>query len=493
MIEDFEKERKMNSSTEFDVLFEYKFEGSVKLEVNIPRQETPLVCSAFDIIMSERFGGSFYYPRFPDKRTRCRYEWFLSYKKDPYGIRISTYFDVGDKDIMELPFLLSWGPRFASNAGTQFSKITQKRIVEEIQSVGRDINKIIHEEPRIIWTFLSHIDLPPGRGIEHVVTSDFITVYPSVRHKKEGVLLSAVGVHIPAHFRAQAKNIGLPIFDKFIALLSLLSGAPIARARVKWPKNFKFNDAFEGKDVSIEKLYPMTRYEIALKQLSDLTDIIKIAVNLISQPSIVNNQVLWRSTNAYVAGQEIKQNQPTLSSVAFIASLAAYSKETKCDGNVTCSKCGNLSVAKGFRHDLVSEKDSLIEAVRNALLMEPDSKEMKTLRNLIRDVHSKQRSAFVHDAKLRHAELDKENAQLGHPGESKIVCEELEFMEDLNSIQEIARRVLLSRLLPFDIRIQAILDSISDSGIKRHTAFTFSNTLRARRTVGIRLRRDDNP
>lgn len=77
-------EVRVNSSAEFDVLFEYKFEGSVELKVDIPRQEVPLVCSAFDIVMSERFGASFYYPRFPDKKTRCRYEWFLSYKKDPY-------------------------------------------------------------------------------------------------------------------------------------------------------------------------------------------------------------------------------------------------------------------------------------------------------------------------------------------------------------------------------------------------------------------------
>ena len=479
----------MNSPTEFDVLFEYKFEGSVKLEVDIPRQEIPLVCAAFDIVMSERFGGCFYYPRFPDKRARCRYEWFLSYKRDLYGIRISTYFDVGNEDIVELPFLRSWGPRFASNVGTPFSKAIQKRIMEEIQSVWADINRIVHEEPRIIWTFLSHIDLPPGRGIEHIVDSNVITVYPSTQHKKEGTLISAVGVHILAHFRAQAKNIGIPIFDKFIALLSLLAGNPITKARVQWPKNFKFNDIFEGEGAPIEQIYPMTRYRIAPRQHSDLTDVVKIAVDLISQPSITNDEVLWQSINAYVAGQEIKQNQPTLSSVAFIASLAAYSKGMKCDGNITCSKCGDL---ENFHHNLVSEKDALIETIRNALLIELDSEEMGTLRNLIRDVYSKQRSAFVHDAKLRHAELDNKNVELGHPGERKMVCEELEFVEDLNSIQEIARRVLLHRLISFDKRIQAILDLKSDSRIRHLTAFTFSNTLRARHPIGIRLRRDDN-
>lgn len=479
----------MNSPTEFDVHFGYKFEGSMKLEVNIPRQEIPLVCSAFDIIMSERFGGSFYYPRFPDKRTRCRYEWFLSYKRDHYGIRISTYLDVGNEDIVELPFLLSWGPRFASNVGTPYSKAIQKKIIEEIHSVWADINKIIHEEPRIIWTFLSHIDVPPGRGIEHIVDSNVITVYPSAQHKKEGGMLSAVGVHIPAHFRAQAKNIGLPIFDKFIALLSLLVGNPITKSKVKWPKNFKFNDAFEGKDAPMEQIYPMTRYKIAPRQHSDLTDVVKIAVDLISQPSIANDEVLWQSINAYVAGQEIKQSQPTLSSVAFIASLAAYSKEMKCDGNITCSKCGNLN---NFRHNLVSEKNALIETIGNALPIELDFEEMETLRNLIRDVYSKQRSTFVHDAKLRHAELDKENVQLGHPEESRIVCETLEFMEDLNSIQEIARRVLLHRLAPFDKRIQAIFDSKSGLRIRPLTSFTFSNTLRARHPVAIRMGRGDN-
>ena len=479
----------MNSSAEFDVLFEYKFEGSVELEVNIPRQEVPSVCPAFDVVMSERFGGSFYYPRFPDKKTRCRYEWFLSYKKDPYGIRISTYFDVGNEDIKRLPFLLSWGPRFACNVGTQFSKATQKRIVEEIQFVLSDINKLIRKEPYEIWTFLSHMGLPPGWGIEHTVASDLVTVHPSVRPKREGTLLSAIGVHIPAHFRAQAKGIGPPIFDKFIALLSLLAGTKITKARVEWPKNFKFENAFKGKDAPMEKIYPMTRYTIAPRQHSDLTDMVEIAIDLIAQPSIANDKVLWQSINAFVAGQEIRQSQPTLSSVAFIASLTAYSKKTRCNGDVMCSKCGTL---KSFSHDLVSEKEALIETIRNALLIERDSEELKSLHNLIKDVHSKQRSAFVHDAVLRHAELDDEELQLGHPGESKIVREELEFMEDLNSIQEIARRVLLHRLLPSDERIQTILDSRLGSRIRYRTAFTGSHTLRGRRPVGIRLRHDDN-
>lgn len=477
----------MNLPTEFDVFFEYEFEGFLKIRVKIPRERAPLVCSAFDIVMLERRGASFYYPRFHGNKTRCRYEWFLNYQKDPYGIRISTYFDVGDEDIEELPFMLSWGPRFASSIGTPFNKQTQKRVTKEIKSVLMDINRIIHEKTPKIWTFLSHVKLPPGTGIEQTITSEFITVYNSVQHKKEGNLLTAISINLPAHFGAQVKRAGTPIFDKFITLLSLLIGASIKKARTKWPKKFKFKEVFEGKGVPIGKIYPMICYKIAPRQHFDLTDITKIAIDLMAQQSFINDQVLWRSINAYVSGQEIKQSQPTLSSTAFIASLAAYSSKRQCDGEVTCSKCGNL---KDFHHDLVSERYSLIEIIKNVLQIETDSDKARDLHNLIGDVYYEQRSAFLHDAVLRHAELDKD-VQLGHPEKNKIVSKELKFKEDLDSIQRIARRVLLFRLLPFNSRIRTILNSSSDFRVKHQVQFIFATTVRGRRPVGIKLRHDE--
>lgn len=475
-------------STEFDLFFEYKVESLLKLEVNIPRQEIPLVCSAFDIMMSERFGASFYYPRYPDNKNRCRYEWFLNYQKDPYGIRVSTYFDVGDEDIKALPFMVSWGPRFASNIGTQFSKEIQRRVAKEIQSVLMDVNRIIHDKPHKMWTFLSHVELPPGQGVGKTVAGEFITVYNSVQRKKQGNLLTAIGIHLPAHFGAQAKNIGRPIFNKFISLLSLLAGAPIRKTRIERPKKFKVKEVFEGKDVPTEKIYPMTCYRVARKQQFDLMDIVSVATDLIAQQSIRDDQILWRSINAYVSGQEIKQSQPTLSSVAFIASLAAYSSRLQCHGEVTCSTCGNL---RSFHHDLVSEKDSIIETIRTVLEIKSGSSEDRDLHNLIRQVHSEQRSAFVHDAALRHAELDKDS-ELGHPGESKIISDELEFEENLESVQEIARRVLLFRLLPFNPKIQTILGSGADSRIKRRTAFICTSTIKGGRPVGVRVGRGEN-
>ncbi|MFC1713303.1 hypothetical protein ACFL6S_06540 [Candidatus Poribacteria bacterium] len=430
----------MESASEFDLHFKYRFEGSVNLEVDISRSEIPLICWAFDMAMSERLGASFYYPRLPEGSTRCRYEWFLRYQKEPHGIRISTFFDVGDEDLRELPFLISWGPKFLSNIGTLFDKVAQKRIVKEVESVWKDVNIVVREEPSAIWSFLSHIDLPPGRSIADTVTSELITVYSAMKHKREEIVLSAVAAHLPAHSRFQAVDTGLSVLDKFIALLSLLAGTSIERTRVRWPKAFKYRNTFEGRNIPKGRLYSMTSCAPAPESYQDLTEMVRIAVNLMEQASVMDDRSLWDSINAYAAGQEVMKRQPTLSSVAFIASLAAFSKGTKCKGDVTCSRCG---VLKNFRHDLIGERAAIVQTVKETLPIELSDKEAESLDDLIKAVHSKQRSAFVHDAILRHAELDKQYLRLGRPGEARIIPSELEYMEDLYSIWEIARKTLL--------------------------------------------------
>lgn len=481
----------MGISLEYDIMFEYTFDCNFTKSVNIPRQAVPLLCTAFDIVIQERIGAAFYYPRYPENNTRCRYEWFISYNRDPYGIRISTYFDVGNRDIIELPFLASWGPRFLSKVGTGFSSILKRRLAKEIESVLYDVERVINVEPTEFRTFLFYIQMPPGNCVKERVTNTFITVYPSVQLKKEPKVISAVGIHIPTHFLNQAKYAGRPIADKFISLLSLISGHSIEEARSLWPKKFKFNNVHLGTSIELEKIYSMSSCIPAPIQYKDLAEYVKIASNLLTNQVVLSNRILWQAINAFVAGLETNKSQPTLSSVAFVASLAAFTKSQKCDGEVICSKCGNLTSAKSFRHDILSEKDCLIEYVKDGLSMDLTAEEMQKLKTLIRDVHSKQRSAFVHDAILRHAEQENGMQLLCHPGKRNYISDELRFHEDLLSIRDIARRILLVKLLVFEPKIQDILDQETDFKIHRQLQFWMLGTGRAKRSVGLRINRDE--
>jgi hypothetical protein len=295
---------------------------------------------------------------------------------------------------------------------------------------------------------------------------------------------------LPTHFLNQTKYAGRPIADKFISLLSLISGHPIEEVMSLWPKKFKFNNVHLGTSIELEKIYSMSSCIPAPIQYKDLTDCVRIASNLLTNQAVLNNRILWQAINAFVAGLDINKTQPTLSSVAFVASLAAFTKSQKCEGEIVCSKCGNLSSTKSFRHDILSEKDCLIEYVKDGLSWDLTAEEMQKLKILIRDVHSKQRSAFVHDAILRHAEQENGTQLLGHPGIRKHISDELRFQEDLLSIRDIARRILLVKLLLYEPKIQDILDKENDFKVHRQLQFFMLGTGRAKRSVGLRINRN---
>lgn len=467
--------------TEFSINFKYKFEDQINLKVNIKRNQIPKMCNAFDVLIAERGGITSYYPRKPSNNaTMCRYEWFMNYEDDPYGIRISTLFIVEDKDINELTFLLSWGSNLKSKVGTSFSEDLLKDIKNEIQSFLSDLNEVINKKPNIIWTLVYYLDLKPGNGIKESINNDIMTIYPTVKHIKKGNLITAIGMHIHAHYKSEAKNKWFYSFNKTVTLLSLFLDSTCKRAIIELPEGFE-QPTFEGKDISTEKIYPMEDYTYETGEIFEIKDIFSIVINLMSISSLHNDKKLWQSINAYVAGQEIQNNQPTLSSVAFITSLAAFSKGLKCNGEIICSKCGNL---ENFHHNLKSEKDSLIEDISKTLQIDSNAEKMKDLENLIKNVYYKQRSAFVHDAILRHSELDKDiKIEILHPTDKKNISKKLEFDEDLRSIQHLARAVLLHKLLPFDRRIQVLIDSMgSDLKIMHPTLFgghfTFKGTHR---------------
>lgn len=469
----------MSTDVEYDVSFKYTIENSYQAEVLIPRKEIPLVCEAFEIVMQDRFGASFYYPRSPNGKTTCRYEWFLKYKNDPYGIRLTAIIYVGNTNITQCEFFVSWGPRFSINKGKGFPKYLENRIVQEIGSVREEVEKILRQQPNELWTFFSYIKFPPGTFIKESIISEILTFYPTVYDNSNKNYISAVGIHVPAFYKEQAKSNAQPILDRFIALLSLLSGKTFSQIIKPLPKQLKSSNVILGSNITMQQLYQKNWKTI--DSYTNLSDVAEIAINLLSNNLLINDETLWESIYAYVSGQEITRKQPTLSSVAFVASLAAYSKVEKCKGSISCSKCGEISL----KHNLISEKESIINEILKVIFPKLDDNETKELRSLIRDVHSKQRSAFVHDAKLRHAEIDK-NINLGRPDKTRIVSTELQYSEDLHSIQELSRRVLLSRLISFDEKIAPLIQAVQPSRIRKNAIVYASHTLRARRPIGVR-------
>jgi hypothetical protein len=443
----------------YSINFDYTHELGFETKINFNTQDISLICSAFEIAVMEKNGGCQYLTRDPtENETRCRYEWLINYENDPYGIRISAFFDVSKHNLEKFVFLISWGDNFQNNG--KFDDVAQKHVENEINLFLLEVNNIINEKPQDDWTYTFYVNLPMVTVIK-TIKRDSITIYPSMKHKMNTENVLAICVHSKGHFGEQVKKETILIFNKLMAILSLLLNFPLKEANMQFSDNFKHERLFNSKNIPLEKVFPIDDYKISPiipNAIPDISEIVDIAISLMDKLDPKEDDVLWRAINSYIAGISTKTEQPTLSSIAFISSLAAFSKSKSCKGKLNCSKCGELS----FQHNLSSEKNEIIENIKNTLKIKEEYNE--TLNDLVIKVYNKQRSSFVHDAVLRHAEAEKDVFSLTvyRPEKDGSISNEIKFLEDLFTIQGIARQVLLNKLLKYDTRIQNILDNDID-------------------------------
>ena len=127
--------------------------------------------------------------------------------------------------------------------------------------------------------------------------------------------------------------------------------------------------------------------------------------------------------------------------VALIAALTLFRRANKCSGSITCSQCGPLD----FRHDTVGESTSIANSLCDDFgLEEQDTRRVK-LQKVIRRVYRTQRSAYVHEAVLRHDEFGRE-VPLCVPTEKLVISPQIAAHNELVTLDFLTRRALLQHL-----------------------------------------------
>lgn len=439
--------------------FDFPIKAQCDARVKIKhQQQAPLLCGALETSVLERNGAIFYFTRHPNENsTFCRYEWIVPFKEYDHGLRIAALLIVSDKTVEKITFVSAWGPDISHN-DVNFNEDATNLFKKEIESFLQDFEKILSEKPSDIWTQFFYVKLPIG-NFSKKVKNNLITFYSTVKHKNENLSFSVVGIHVKAHFESQANKYAGPIFNKLELLLSLLFAIKVEKIPVNFNEKFSPKETILGKRVKIGELYPQSDYiKLEHPLLTDSSELIEMGLKLVSNNALYEDEIFWNSVSAYVSGLKIQGYYPTLSSVAFITSLAAFSKPKKCNGKLSCTECGDLE----FKHNLQGDKISIIEDVKNVLKINSENSEK--LEKIIKNVYDKQRSSFVHDAVLRHAEIEKEGmAQLEvYRPQTTAISKEIKFKEDLDSIKGITRQYLLHKLLKFDAEIQKIIDSDID-------------------------------
>jgi hypothetical protein len=466
-----------SEEVEFNPWGPKKFERAWTFGVNLSRETIHSFCAALEDVMTSRRGGVFYFPNKEDNYTRCRYDWFVSYRREVYGLRISLVFDVKSADITEINAYLSLGPRLVNQKGIQISHKTEKRVLEAIKHVLNEAGEIIAGKTEVYHP-LFYVKLSVGKWIGTNSNTDLGTIYRSACNMQNGEVMSALAIKTLAYSKNVARARALSFVNKLAALMSLLAGEPVVMVHPRLPKRGSFH-IIRKEPPDISKVYPSS-YHLwePISIFHDIKDIATLAMNILKDQVVLDNDKLWQSIYAYATALDVQKEYPTLASVAYIASLSTFAGSSTCNGIVTCSVCGLRP-----SHPVYSEPDSITELVSKELGLTTEKQEQ--IRSLIRAVYSKQRSAYVHDAILRHQESGNIRAQVGRPGQSSPISEELLFAEQLSSIRYLARRVLLMKL-PKSSLLQSLIDESSKSSIPVSMPIAASITI-GRRPVGLRM------
>lgn len=404
----------------------------------------------------------------------------MRYAHEVYGLRLSLIFETKHEDVTEIRAYLSLGPCLVNRLDIKITSRTESRVLKAIQQVLAEAAEIVDGKTELFYP-LFYIKLPAGQWISTNVDTEQGIFYRSAHNMRSGEVISAIAIKTQAHFKGVARARALPNVGKLTSLMSLLADAPIAMEHPSLPKRGTFQTV-RREPPHIRKVYPASYHLWEPTSLfRDIKDIASLSIRLLADDALLGNDDLWRSIYAYATAQDVQKEHPSLASVAYIASLSAFADSGMCGGTVSCSVCGTRPP-----HAIQSEPDSIAELVSKELNLKSDPQKKQQVRNLIRAVYSKQRSAYVHDAVLRHQEGTDVRGQVGRPGKLSPISEELTFAEQLTGIRRLARRVLLMKL-PNTSLLQSLINGSSELAIVPRIPIAASVTV-GRRPVGIRMR-----
>jgi len=416
------------------------------LSAKIGREQVPELCEALAHIVAERYGGHYYYPDYDNKRVGVAYEWYAPHRGRRFGFKLGVEFWVGEGDLEEIGAYVLYAedhpkkgqvPDFDSSE----QKLFQKKVIETLslaiarrsQLEGKRFHTVHYIELNASGLLQAPFELPALGAL----------VLPTVLLGKQNTRVSAIVQTVNARFRDEAKQLGWRRFSKLLAFLTLASGThfqPYRSTLGRTPLKQFVKDI--DPDIPLDRVYPAGKYKNGahwndlgpwngLKALSDCYS---------GLDSVLQSQ-LDDSIFAYYTAKEVLSKFPTLAVVALVASLKLFRRVSKCEGSVSCSRCGELD----YRHDLKGEARSISDSLCEEFGLSATDERRIAIGELVKDIYRTHRSGYVHDAILRHGEF---GVQLpAHVPDAKAaISKRLLRQNQLMTIDLLARRAILQRV-----------------------------------------------
>lgn len=470
------------------------------IDPNLSRLDIAKLCLGLDSIISEKHGACFYYPDMKANKTSCRYEWQIPYKGKKFGLRLGMRFPVGNNDLKSIEVFAAYGDE--SDKLGQPPSFAQKEIEIFHQMFLSVIKGALFRstpEAKKYYHVMFYVEIPPFRRVaEHIKLKEFdVTIFPTVILKKDNKRVCSVAISARESSVRIAKAVALRKATILCALLTLAKDSFFKTIHIDWPENRKPIETIDNLDPLPENksLYPYRRWFESNDEIDfDFKDCVEHIMEIYQNLSDQEQTELLDPIFAYYAGKEIKNKQPTLATISFIAALSAFCKTKQCTAKVKCEKCGLLRFSDGseFRHFLIGDRESLLNLLCESLRIHKESKKHSELDALLRNVYSKHRSAFTHGAVFRHGEYyEGYNLPKAMPTEKSPYSELLIYDQDLLSFERLTRRTLLELLAKkAGMSLEYKILKLDELKIRGYPVFAGSISLPERTWVGLRMKKD---
>lgn len=420
-----------------------------ELELNLDRSQVPTFCKAARIKIEQLLGASFYYPDVRSGKNFCRYEWLVSEGRRKYVWRYGFMFSVGNENLRTITAYFGYGdahPQFGKTPS--FSAAENERHLQSIITTLEAIDREATAPEESLFHLVTYVEMPHETNITSLLTVKQLglTIFPTILFGKDNKRVSAFIFTIPAPNRKIAKGLAWRRNLWACSLLTLATESVFNTFYVQWGKKrqpVQFLGSLSPPPSNAD-LYPPGSWN-PFESTSDpeFLDRLEKLLNYYEAVDESLRSSLRNAIYAYRAGRDLTHKHPTLASVAFVAALSIFAQRQRCEGQLTCSIHGSL---QNFRHDLVGERGSILNRLVELHNIEQGSESFGELDGLLERMYSKQRSAFVHSAILRHNEASEQNILTVEPAGALPYAKELLYSNDLISMDSLCRRSLLTYL-----------------------------------------------
>ncbi len=258
-------------------------------------------------------------------------------------MQLGILFNVNAANLSEITLYAGYGndhPLFDSAPQFTNSEADEclhhiSRLWEQAQQFG-DQTRTFH-----VVTFLK---LPPTVLTRKPVRGKDFVLMPTVKIRRQEETVSALIVRVNASSEEQAKHAASKVNLHVAAMLTLLVGQKVSTFYVTWPRGSKAAPFVSSYDPlpENESLYPIKGLVpwAGIAGEWPLSEQLPTSTEMMDKLNEPAREAFTSAIWAYGAGVDILGTQPTLASVAFIASLSVLASRTQCKGTASCSECG---------------------------------------------------------------------------------------------------------------------------------------------------------